>query len=128
MPQTYSRYGSMFHDDEEYYYQKLDKYSEPLRDSAHDIVMFIEDLDNKTIALQNLKESYSQLLSIPARNLCSGIEDIKVKLLQVEFLSRAHQANEREQQEFIDFFTLQNAFNKQVNAFVKKVVQLEMFH
>lgn len=128
MGQIANHYSGLFHDDDASYYEQLDVFAEPLRSSAHNIVDFIENLGNKTQELKNLRDSYSKLESMPAKNLCTGIENIKTNLLKVEFISKSVNASTKEQREFIDFFELQNAFNYEVNAFVKKVIQLEMIN
>lgn len=128
MGQIANHYSGLFHDDDASYYDQLDVFAEPLRNSAHNIVDFIERLGNKTQELQNLRDSYSKLESMPVKNLCTGIENIKTSLLKVEFISNSVDASPQEQREFVDFFELQNAFNIEVNAFVKKVIQLEMIN
>ncbi|OGV35995.1 MAG: hypothetical protein A3E88_08060 [Legionellales bacterium RIFCSPHIGHO2_12_FULL_35_11] len=121
------QYGGLFHDDESIYYHQLEKCADSLRACAHNMVKFIDKLQNKTEALKNLKKSYLQIESMPAKNLCHGIEDIKSSLLKVEFLSKNSTIAKNHQDDFIGFFELQNSFNAEVNAFVKKVIQLEMF-
>jgi hypothetical protein len=127
MTQKSSRQMSgLFHDDEEDFYGQLDHCAEPLRNSARNMVSFIDCLENKTQALESLKKSYFQIESMPAKNLCHGIEDVKSSLLKVEFLSSSSTLAVKEQEDFISFFELQNSFNAEVNSFVKKVIQLEM--
>lgn len=128
MGQLSNHYSGLFHDEDATYHEQLDEFAEPLRSSAHEIVEFITALSNQTLELENLKNSYSQLEVMPASKLCSGIENIKTNLLKVEFISNSAHANAKEQDEFLSFFELQNTFNMRVNAFVKKVIQLEMIN
>jgi hypothetical protein len=116
----------LFHDDELTYSQQLEKCAKSLRNSALNIVKYIDTLNNKTKSLIALKESYRKIESMPIKDLCLGIEEIKIKLLQVEFLSKSKSIDRGIQNEFIRFFELQNEFNAEVNAFVKKVIQLEV--
>ena len=122
----YSNKSNIFNNSNAIYHNELDEYSKPLRECAHSIVDFIDKINDKTIALEALKQSYSRLEEMPIKNLCSGIEDIKDNLLKVEFLSKESSINPTNQANFIDFFELQNNFNTEVNLFVKKVIQLEM--
>ncbi|MDF1757170.1 MAG: hypothetical protein P1U74_02600 [Legionellaceae bacterium] len=120
------QYSGLFHDDEANYYGQLDKCAESLRNSANKMVEFIDKLSNQTDALQSLKKSYFELQTMPAKNLCHGIESIKTNLLKVEFLSKDSTLADGHQEDFIGFFELQNCFNAEVNSFVKKVIQLEV--
>ncbi len=126
MGQLSHNQSGLFHDDEAVYNEQLDKCAKSLRASAQKIYEYIDTLSNKTDSLLNLQESYSKLKSMPIKNLCSGIEDIKSNLLKVEFLSKS--TNQNIQDEFVGFFELQNEFNAEVNAFVKKVIQLEIIN
>ena len=128
MGQLSNNYNGLFHDERATSLEKLDKFAEPLRSSARDIVEFIEALSDQTRELKNLRDSYHNLQIMPANKLCSGIENIKMSLLKVDFISNSVHANTKEQQAFLDFFELQNTFNMKVNAFVKKVIQLEMLN
>lgn len=128
MGQLSNNYSGLFHDEGSAYLEQLDKFAKPLRSSARDIVEFIEALSEQTRELKNLRDSYHNLQVMPANKLCSGIENIKMSLLKVEFISNSVHANTKAQQEFLDFFELQNTFNMKVNAFVKKVIQLEMLN
>ncbi len=128
MARLSNQYNGLFHNDEITYNEQLDKCAKSLRNSAQNIVEYIDKLANKTESLINLKKSYSKLESMPVQKLCFGIEDVKSKLLKVEFLSKSKSASRKEQDEFVSFFELQNEFNAEVNAFVKKVIQLEVIN
>lgn len=121
-------HSGLFNDDELTYNEQLDRCAHSLRNSAENIVIYIESLSHKTKSLLALKDAYKNLASIPIKDLCSGIEDIKSKLLKVEFLSKSSVNNQNSQSEFVRFFELQNEFNAEVNAFVKKVIQLEVIN
>ena len=101
--------SGLFHDEEEDFYEQLDQCAEPLRNSARNMVNFIECLENQTQALKILKKSYFQLESLAVKNLCHGIEDVKSSLLKVEFLSRSSTLAVKDQEDFISFFELQNS-------------------
>ena len=126
MGQLSHRHSGLFNDDELTYNEQLDRCARALRNSAQKIVKYIDSLSSKTKSLVSLKESYSKLQTMPIKDLCQGIEDIKTKLLKVEFLSKSATTNNNVQTEFVGFFELQNEFNAEVNAFVKKVIQLEV--
>lgn len=126
MAQISHWHGGLFNDEELTYSQQLEKYAKSLRNSALNIAKYIGTLNNKTKSLLELKESYNKLESMPIKDLCLGIEEIKSKLLKVEFLSKSKNINKDAQNEFVRFFELQNEFNAEVNAFVKKVIQLEV--
>jgi hypothetical protein len=126
MAQISHWHDGLFHDDELTYSQQLEKCAKSLRNSAINITQYINSLNNKTKSLLDLKESYNKIESMPVKDLCSGIEEIKSNLLKVEFLSKSKSINRETQNEFVRFFELQNEFNAEVNAFVKKVIQLEI--
>jgi hypothetical protein len=122
-----TNYNNLFINDNSIYHNQLNEYAEPLRKCARSMVDFIDKINNKTIALEALRKSYFKLAKMPIKNLCNGIEDIKVNLLKVEFLSKKSSIDPTNQADFINFFELQNNFNTELNLFAKKVIQLEMF-
>lgn len=122
------RHIGLFRDDELTYNEQLNKCAKSLRNSAQKIVFYISNLSQKSKSLQALEKAYKNLEEIPIKDLCVGIEEIKKKLLSVEFLSKSSVSNHNAQSEFERFFELQNEFNAEVNAFVKKVIQLEVIN
>lgn len=125
-PKISNQFSGLFHNNDTDDFNELEKYSITLRDCAHNMVAFINRLQDQTKAIKLLKEAYTEIETMPAKKLCYGIEKVKNSLLKVEFLAKNSELANKNQADFIDFFELQNIFNAEVNNFVKKVIQLEI--
>lgn len=121
---SFHQVSQLFPNIEEKYYKKLDKYTPHLRQLAHEMVIFINHLENKTPALKALQESCLQLESVPAKYLYKSLEAVKNSLEKVEFIKIDTTLSAKNQDDFIGFFVIQNNFNMEINELVKQAVQI----
>ncbi len=116
--------GTLFHEKEDVFFSKLDKFTGPLRHSAHEMVGCIEQLSWKNKRLNELKKAYAELESMAVIDLESGIEKIKNKFLKIDFMSGTNLGEAMNNADFVVYFDKQNHFNAEINALVKKAIEL----
>ncbi len=114
----------LFHDVEQVYFEKLEKLATPLRDCAHDMVVFIDHIKQQTPALKNLKQSYRQLETLPIKELGSSLEKLKKNLDNVSFIKDGMMMDAQNQPDFIGFFEIQNHFNTEMNTLVQHAIKI----
>lgn len=116
--------GSMFCEQEDVFFAKLEKFTGPLRFCAHEMVECIDNLAWKSKELNALKDAYQRLESLPIKELDRGIDAIKTEFLHVDFSTDIHHADAINNADFILYFDKQNHFNAEVNALVKKAIEI----
>ncbi len=116
--------GSIFHEQEDIFFEKLEKFTGPLRFCAHELVECIDKLAWKSKELNALKEAYHRLESLPIKELDHGIDAIKAEFLSVNFSTEINHTEAMNNADFIMYFDKQNHFNAEVNALVKKAIEI----
>jgi len=115
---------SIFQEDEDVFFDKLEKHTSALRCCAHELVECIDKLPCKTKELEALKNAYFQLETMSVKELEWGIDAIKTEFLTVNFLSDMSNIEAMNNANFVDYFNKQNHFNAEINALVKKAIEL----
>lgn len=116
--------GSLVHEQEDIFFSKLEKHTSPLRHCAHEMAECINKLTWKTKELNALKKAYIQLETIPIKDLEWGIDAIKTEFLTVDFLSNTNHTMAMNNADFVMYFDMQNHFNAEINALVKKAIEI----
>ncbi len=118
------KHQALFQNEEQTYFEKLEKLATPLRHCAHDMVVFINHIKHQTPELKNLKQSYRQLESLPIKDLGLGLEKLKTNLDNLAFIKDGLQLDAQNQPDFIGFFEIQNHFNTEMNMLVHHAIQI----
>lgn len=117
--------GLILHNEDSIFYVKLEECVRPLRNSAHEMVDFIDGLPHKTDELNALKESYCQLEAMPIQDLYHGIDAIKDGISNVTFYSKENNRLIMKQSDVVMFFEKQNHFNAEANLLVARAIEIE---
>lgn len=116
--------NTLFRNEESEFYTKVERFTQPLRECAHEMVAFINNLDLQTPSLTALKKTYLQLESLPVKDWCQSLKTLENNLSKVEFLKKEVLLNAKNQDDFIDFFKIQNHFNAEINTLVRHTMQI----
>lgn len=115
--------GSMFYEQQDAFFSKLEKFTGPLRFCAHEMVECIDKLTCRSKELNALKEAYHQLETLSVKELEHGIEAIKTEFLNVDFITDTN-GTAMNNADFVMYFDKQNHFNAEVNALIKKAIEI----
>lgn len=116
--------GSMFYEQQEIFFSKLEKFTNPLRYCAHEMVDCIDKLNWKADELLALKEAYYQLETMPINDFEHGIDAIKTTFLAVPFIADSVNTTAMNNADFVTYFDKQNHFNAEINNLIKKAIEI----
>ncbi len=113
----------MFQEQQDVFFSKLEKFTGPLRFCAHEMVDCIDKMTCRSKELNALKEAYHHLETIPVKDLDHAIEAIKTEFLNVDFITDVN-GTAMNNADFVMYFDKQNHFNAEVNALIKKAIEI----
>lgn len=116
--------GSLFYEQEDVFFSKLEKCTGPLRFCAHEMVECIEKLAWQSKELDALKDAYHQIESTPVKDLDHRIDAIKNEFLNVNFNVDSTHSTAMNNADFAMYFDKKNHFNAEVNALIKKAIEI----
>lgn len=114
--------GSLFYRGEESYFKSLEKFALPFRQSARDMIDFIEQAQAETPELLSFKNTYQQIESCPIQTIYKGIEDITHKWTKANF---SFQGTVKNQTNLKNFFELQNHFGNELNRLLNHAMRVK---
>lgn len=113
-----------YQEQEKLFFDKLEKFTGPLRFCAHEMVDCIEQLSWKSKELTALKDAYHRIETIAVSELSEGIELIKSEFSHIDFSVEVGHTEALNNAEFIAYFDKQNHFNAEINMLVKKAIEI----
>ena len=115
-------YADLFYSKNGRYFKTLEKIALPLRQSARQMVTFINQLDHPTPIFTTLKHSFAQLESMPIKDIYKIVEAISSHWTKVDFLNSQLAMNVAD---FIGFMTIQNQLCAELNELMTQAIRIK---